>query len=273
MLSRCFLDCSVGVGVFVTGLSQISSFFSWYDKEKERKTKYVFPPLTYRVRIGNPLEPVEWLKCESGMPFSCIWLKWSMQLNLSSLPEVQIQLAEYQARMHLPVVWYRMTRLVPFSLIKRIIVSFFKTIFTIYTRSNAFQWLVEVSYNVINSVSLRYHFIFILCIRFYELSLSVYCPQACYWRRMWLSNTFSFSCIRCLILILNPKHYLSVKILCLSYFLNNYYLNQVSVFLGTKHETKQCLLFLKCQSFWKKKTLNNAYGSLSTSRSENETRD
>ena len=30
MLSRCFLDCSVGVGVFVTGLSQISSFFSSY---------------------------------------------------------------------------------------------------------------------------------------------------------------------------------------------------------------------------------------------------
>ena len=28
ILSRCFLDCSVGVGVFVTGLSQISSFFS-----------------------------------------------------------------------------------------------------------------------------------------------------------------------------------------------------------------------------------------------------
>ena len=28
MLSRCFLDCSEGVGVFVTGLSQISSFFS-----------------------------------------------------------------------------------------------------------------------------------------------------------------------------------------------------------------------------------------------------
>ena len=27
MLSRCFLDCSVGVGVFVTGLSQIFSFF------------------------------------------------------------------------------------------------------------------------------------------------------------------------------------------------------------------------------------------------------
>ena len=31
MLSRCFLDCSVGVGVFVTGLSQISSFFSFDD--------------------------------------------------------------------------------------------------------------------------------------------------------------------------------------------------------------------------------------------------
>ena len=30
MLSRCFLDYSVGVGVFVTGLSQISSFFSYW---------------------------------------------------------------------------------------------------------------------------------------------------------------------------------------------------------------------------------------------------
>ena len=28
MLTRCFLDFSVGVGAFVTGLSQISSFFS-----------------------------------------------------------------------------------------------------------------------------------------------------------------------------------------------------------------------------------------------------
>ena len=28
MLSCCFLDCSVGVVVFVTGLSQISFFFS-----------------------------------------------------------------------------------------------------------------------------------------------------------------------------------------------------------------------------------------------------
>ena len=27
MLPRCFLDYSVGLGVFVTGLSQISSFF------------------------------------------------------------------------------------------------------------------------------------------------------------------------------------------------------------------------------------------------------
>ena len=30
MLSRCFLDCSVGVWVFVTGLGQISSFFSHF---------------------------------------------------------------------------------------------------------------------------------------------------------------------------------------------------------------------------------------------------
>ena len=36
MLSRCFLDSSVGVWVFVTGLSQISSFFSSnYDKRDD----------------------------------------------------------------------------------------------------------------------------------------------------------------------------------------------------------------------------------------------
>ena len=29
MLSRCFLDFSVGVGAFVIGLNQISSFFSY----------------------------------------------------------------------------------------------------------------------------------------------------------------------------------------------------------------------------------------------------
>ena len=32
VLSRCFLDYSVGVGVFVTGLSQISSFSSLDEK-------------------------------------------------------------------------------------------------------------------------------------------------------------------------------------------------------------------------------------------------
>ena len=31
MLSRCFLDFSVGVGAFVIGLSQISSFFSYHE--------------------------------------------------------------------------------------------------------------------------------------------------------------------------------------------------------------------------------------------------
>ena len=31
VLSRCFLDFSVGVGAFVIGLSQISSFFSFYN--------------------------------------------------------------------------------------------------------------------------------------------------------------------------------------------------------------------------------------------------
>ena len=36
MLSRCFSDCSVGEGVFVTGLSQISSFFSTFNVIKSR---------------------------------------------------------------------------------------------------------------------------------------------------------------------------------------------------------------------------------------------
>ena len=31
MLSRCFLDFSLGVGAFVIGLSQISTFFSFYE--------------------------------------------------------------------------------------------------------------------------------------------------------------------------------------------------------------------------------------------------
>ena len=41
MFSHCFLDFSVGVGAFVTGLSQISSFFSCFAhlfvKAKEHK--------------------------------------------------------------------------------------------------------------------------------------------------------------------------------------------------------------------------------------------
>ena len=42
MLARCFLDFSVGVGAFVIGLSQISSFFSNLSKirvGRVRKTK------------------------------------------------------------------------------------------------------------------------------------------------------------------------------------------------------------------------------------------
>ena len=41
MLSRCSLDCSVGVGVFVTGLSQISSFFSPYGSGNAIKTNTI----------------------------------------------------------------------------------------------------------------------------------------------------------------------------------------------------------------------------------------
>ena len=46
MLSRCFLDCSVGVGVFVTGLSQISSFFSC-----GHYTDYRFSPITFGLHM------------------------------------------------------------------------------------------------------------------------------------------------------------------------------------------------------------------------------
>ena len=44
MLSRCFLDCSVGVGVFVTGLSRISSFFSYTQRKTEFFIKQCPPP-------------------------------------------------------------------------------------------------------------------------------------------------------------------------------------------------------------------------------------
>ena len=40
MLSRCFLDFSVGVEVFVKGLSQISSYFSYLPFARS-KMKYV----------------------------------------------------------------------------------------------------------------------------------------------------------------------------------------------------------------------------------------
>ena len=39
MLTRCLLDCSVGVEVFVTGLSQISSFFSDISLSEELSLK------------------------------------------------------------------------------------------------------------------------------------------------------------------------------------------------------------------------------------------
>ena len=34
VLSRCFLDFSMSIGAFVVGLSQISSFFSYYIGER-----------------------------------------------------------------------------------------------------------------------------------------------------------------------------------------------------------------------------------------------
>ena len=59
MLSRCFLDCSVGVGVFVTGLSQIYSFFSLNIARRggtevagwtlDRKIRVRFPAYPHRV--------------------------------------------------------------------------------------------------------------------------------------------------------------------------------------------------------------------------------
>ena len=50
MLSRCFLDCSVGVEVFVTGLSQISSFFSYFsDNETSRSAFCIDNPQTSNI--------------------------------------------------------------------------------------------------------------------------------------------------------------------------------------------------------------------------------
>ena len=40
MLSLCFLEFSVGVGVFVTGLSQISSCSSFFQTEKMFSLSY-----------------------------------------------------------------------------------------------------------------------------------------------------------------------------------------------------------------------------------------
>ena len=51
MLSRCFLDCSVGVGVFVTGLSQISSFFSLHSRQCDRDKKRT---------LSNRFEFISW---------------------------------------------------------------------------------------------------------------------------------------------------------------------------------------------------------------------
>ena len=42
MLSRCFLDFSVGVGAFVIGLSKISSFFSYTMLFPLRDTQFPF---------------------------------------------------------------------------------------------------------------------------------------------------------------------------------------------------------------------------------------
>ena len=56
MLSRCFLDCSVGVGVFVIGLSQISSFFSIcnyvYNDEGDSPVKWDYPYKLVTFRPG-----------------------------------------------------------------------------------------------------------------------------------------------------------------------------------------------------------------------------
>ena len=52
VLSRCFLDVSVGVGAFVIGLSQISSLFSYIQLSREKgrdlSQSYDKSPYTYR---------------------------------------------------------------------------------------------------------------------------------------------------------------------------------------------------------------------------------
>ena len=66
MLSRCFLDCSVGVWDFVTGLSQISSFFSrWslepfnYFRAHRDEIRCVFAPSLFVYRKDHRNKPSE----------------------------------------------------------------------------------------------------------------------------------------------------------------------------------------------------------------------
>ena len=62
MLSRCFLDCSAVVGVFVTGLSHISSFFSWTCAELCEAFTFLveniyvqFEGIVYKQIVGIPM--------------------------------------------------------------------------------------------------------------------------------------------------------------------------------------------------------------------------
>ena len=58
VFSSCFLDCSVSVGAFVIGLSQISSFFIQYEMHKEadaRAIHFIFN--FFQINIITTIKP------------------------------------------------------------------------------------------------------------------------------------------------------------------------------------------------------------------------
>ena len=81
MLSRCFLDCSVGVGVFVTGLSQICSFFSSngdFETENKLKNDKVLKKATPYIEIDISESVALFVKFYTLICWLCHNFMWSI---------------------------------------------------------------------------------------------------------------------------------------------------------------------------------------------------
>ena len=74
MLSRCFLDCSVCVGVFVTGLSQISSFFSECFTQVENSRHLIYECINV-VQIWNTVSATLAFLCKLETYYTWLLLR------------------------------------------------------------------------------------------------------------------------------------------------------------------------------------------------------